>query len=204
MIPRRRIAVFGLSANPPTGDAGHRGIVRWLGQTPLPEAADRVVDEIWILPVYRHAFSQKRDLAAFEHRVAMCRLAFEDLPRARVLTTEAEVHHRTLPELPGTVDTLRFLREARPQDEFLLVLGQDTFADLEAGKWKGSDEILRLHRVVVIQRPGAEGQVGYRVPGLGPVSSTVARHDEDLAASLLHEPVAQYVRTHCLYPSAGC
>jgi hypothetical protein len=46
---RRTVCLFGLSADPPTGAQGHVGIVRALQQM-------NEWDEIWVLPVYRHAF----------------------------------------------------------------------------------------------------------------------------------------------------
>jgi nicotinate-nucleotide adenylyltransferase len=192
------VALFGLSANPPTGEAGHRGIVRWLAETSLPEAGGRRVDEIWVLPVYRHAYTQKRDLAPFEDRLQMCRLAFGDLPRTRILDVERDVQAELDPAPAGTVDTLRHLRRRCPGCRFLLVLGQDTYRDLAAHRWKGSEELLSTTEVVVIRRPGAGGTEGHHVPALGPVSSTEARDAHDLER-LLHDPVARYVRERGLY-----
>jgi nicotinic acid mononucleotide adenylyltransferase len=45
----RRIALYGLSADPPTGHGGHVGIVQALVNMPL-------FDEVHILPVYRHTY----------------------------------------------------------------------------------------------------------------------------------------------------
>ena len=47
---RKQVCLFGLSADPPTGDSGHTGIVKAL-------AAMDEFDEIRVLPVYRHNFS---------------------------------------------------------------------------------------------------------------------------------------------------
>jgi len=41
-------------------------------------------ERLLAVPVYRHAFDKK--LASFEHRVAMCELAFAELPRVEVMT----------------------------------------------------------------------------------------------------------------------
>lgn len=74
---RRQVCLFGTSANPPTGSGGHAGIVKALVDL-------RRFDEVLILPVYRHPFETKRDqLAGYDHRVAMCRLAFEPPPGGR-------------------------------------------------------------------------------------------------------------------------
>lgn len=48
----RRVCLFGTSADPPTGTAGHVGIVQTLAALP-----DHAFDEIRVLPVYRHTFA---------------------------------------------------------------------------------------------------------------------------------------------------
>ena len=67
--PGTRVVLYGLSANPPTGDGGHGSIVQHLAE---------LFDEVWILPVYRHVYSTKQNLAPYEHRERMCELAFTD------------------------------------------------------------------------------------------------------------------------------
>jgi nicotinic acid mononucleotide adenylyltransferase len=57
----RRVCLFGLSANPPTGTFGHQGIVAAL-------VAGGTFLEVWVLPVFTHAYASKRALAPFEHR----------------------------------------------------------------------------------------------------------------------------------------
>ena len=47
---RRKVCLFGTSADPPTGNGGHVGIIRAISE--LQE-----FDEIRILPVYRHNYS---------------------------------------------------------------------------------------------------------------------------------------------------
>lgn len=69
-MTKKKVCLFGVSANPPTGNNGHVGIVTALINL-------NVYEEIRILPVYRHAFCSKRDqLVDFSHRAAMCELAF--------------------------------------------------------------------------------------------------------------------------------
>lgn len=45
----KKVCLFGLSGDPPTGESGHVGIVKAL-------IALNVYDEIHILPVFRHTF----------------------------------------------------------------------------------------------------------------------------------------------------
>eukprot|EP00553_Chaetoceros_curvisetus_P003568 CAMPEP_0204629914 /NCGR_PEP_ID=MMETSP0717-20131115/19180_1 /ASSEMBLY_ACC=CAM_ASM_000666 /TAXON_ID=230516 /ORGANISM="Chaetoceros curvisetus" /LENGTH=58 /DNA_ID=CAMNT_0051646983 /DNA_START=22 /DNA_END=195 /DNA_ORIENTATION=- len=58
MTQMRRICLFGLSADPPTGKGGHMSIVQYLSnlKSPLDET-QLEFDEVRVLPVYRHMFS---------------------------------------------------------------------------------------------------------------------------------------------------
>jgi nicotinic acid mononucleotide adenylyltransferase len=106
MSTQRHVAVFGLSANPPTHACGHGGIVRVVaplvdevrrascGMSLLPAHA-RACCQLWVLPVFQHAFSAKANLAPFEHRLRMCELGLAAAAPAgavvRVLDTERRV-----------------------------------------------------------------------------------------------------------------
>lgn len=74
----RQVLLYGTSANPLTGLQGHMGAVAYCRQ---------LVDEVWILPVYQHIYSTKRQLAPFHHRVNMCKLAI------KVLSAEEGAHY---------------------------------------------------------------------------------------------------------------
>lgn len=81
---RKRVCLFGLSADPPTGDCGHRGIVSHLANM------DKF-DEIRVLPVYNHMLTSKRGKQiAFDHRVNMCRISFGDIPKVVISKAECD------------------------------------------------------------------------------------------------------------------
>jgi len=212
------VAVFGLSADPPTGEGGHAGIVRWCASelsVPVrrddPASARRGVDEVWVLPVYRHIFRQKTEMTPYEHRLAMARLAFTDLEgtraRVRVLETERDIHEAAARRghasvRLGTYDVLRRLMRQAPETRFVLVLGADTHADLRAGKWAHAAELLELVEVVALPRAGVPfaGTVE-SPPSLHAVSSSLARSSTDLAylRRALQPQVLDYILEHRLY-----
>lgn len=110
---KRRVCLFGLSADPPTGSGGHLGIVEHL-------ASMEMFDQIRVLPVYSHMFAVSRIIcrykfevsifrvcsahssclkhfilqskrgkqAPFQSRIQMCQLLFKDIPN--VIVSEAE------------------------------------------------------------------------------------------------------------------
>lgn len=152
------MCLFGTSANPPTGDGGHRGIVSHLARA-------NGVDEVRVLPVYRHMYASKRgNQASYDDRVAMCRLAFAGLPKVTVSESERTCFERAAVGLNGdderaavrvgTADLLDMLMADEPDADFALALGTDTFMDLTAWKWRRSRDVLSLTggRVSVIYR----------------------------------------------------
>ena len=206
----KRIIIFGLSANPPTGLGGHAGIVRWAAKDArLQPWGGAGADEVWVLPVYRHAFAAKRQMASFDHRLAMARLAFESLPdlegRVRVLETEREVVEAFAVDEPdaviGTVDVVRWLDARHDGVEWALLLGADTYRDLQEGRWKESETLLGLVSLVAIPRKGVDVDVpsASGAPELEQVSSSAVREDFRRWSHALQPEVRRYIETHGLY-----
>lgn len=136
-----KVAIFGISANPPTGLNGHCGIVRYLANC-------GIFNEVWVLPVYQHIYSNKPNLVDYSHRLEMCRLCMvpetHDSCVVKVLPLEmyASQFYRSLhgeTYKVGTIDVLDMIRLTYPKLEFHLVLGGDTYNDLIHKKWKESD-----------------------------------------------------------------
>uniref|UniRef100_A0AAV1TMP9 Cytidyltransferase-like domain-containing protein n=1 Tax=Peronospora matthiolae TaxID=2874970 RepID=A0AAV1TMP9_9STRA len=160
----REVLLFGLSANPPTGTTGHMGVVKH---------CRAFYDEIWLVPVFQHVYSTKRELAPFEHRVEMCRLALETLKREqedgaelKVVEEEREMFEHVaatrkyigrIDELRlGSVDLVLYLLGKYQDTNFTMLLGGDTYADLLAGKWNRGDELMQLVKFLVVDRKGVE------------------------------------------------
>ena len=209
----RSILLFGLSANPPTGSGGHAGIVGWAasGRT-FAALSNRAPAEVWVLPVYVHSFSQKRNMPAFPHRMAMARLAFARLPGASVPVRVLDVERRVAEawaegsapgSRPGTVDVVRYLAAAHPGTRFGLLLGADTYLDLAAGRWKESEALRSLVDMVVVPRrgKGSPDALAADPPELSDISSSVLRAttDENTWRQAVCPEVFAYVREHGLY-----
>ena len=204
----RRILLFGLSANPPTGEGGHRGLVRWVATRPAHPELGGPIEAVWVLPVARHAFAEKANLADFEHRLAMCRLAFEDLPGGvpvEVLDVEREVARARAGRPVGTIDVIEALEARHPEVRFGLLLGADTARDLVRGRWRRADELRARIPLVVVGRPGDAGlegdlAVAPDAPAPSAVSSTEARRATgDRLRALVAPAVADYIERHGLY-----
>jgi nicotinate-nucleotide adenylyltransferase len=59
-----------------------------------------------------------------------------------------------LPKPSYTVETLLYLQEEYPQHTFSIILGSDSFQNIE--KWKNADHLLNNYSFYIYQRPGFE------------------------------------------------
>ncbi len=185
------IGLFGGSFNPP--HVAHQLVTLY-----VLESQD--LDEVWLLPTYRHAFG--KDLAPFEDRMAMCRLAIAPLgPRAKVLATEAELAQRPDFRASRTLHLLEALRDAHPEHRFRLIVGSDILA--EADKWYRWDAVVALAPLLVIGRAGHLPPNATATELVMPeVSSTevrkrVARRES--VRNLLPREVVRYIDERGLY-----
>ena len=136
-----RIAVFGGTFDPP-----HRGHLAIAGAI----VRQRMADEVWLMVSPENPFKQGRRITPEWMRVEMAERAVASLPeevRSRVRVSDFEAR---LPKPTYTVTTLRALRKAYPDDEFVLVIGEDNLRSF-AG-WRGPEEILHDYGVIVYPR----------------------------------------------------
>jgi nicotinate-nucleotide adenylyltransferase len=184
---RRTVALLGGSFNPP--HVGHVMAAWWVRAT-------QPVDEVWLLPAWRHPFG--KELAPFADRVRMCRLAVRGVAGVKVSSAERELEGDPL--CGKTARTLEWLRERHPGTRFALVVGTDILR--ETVKWYRWDRVAQLARVIVVGRQGYPEGSPAGAPLLPEVSSTEVRarlaRGED-AAGLVPRAVADYARERRLY-----
>jgi nicotinate-nucleotide adenylyltransferase len=183
----KRIALLGGSFNPP--HVAHVMAAWWV-------LATEDVDEVWLLPTYKHAFG--KELAPFEDRVAMCRLAVKGLRGVKVSSVEKALAKDPL--VGKTVRVLELLRERHPRTRFALVVGTDILR--EVSKWYRWEDIQRLADVIVVGREGYPQGAPPGAPLLPRISSTEIRErlarGEDVRG-LVGKGVEEYARRKRLY-----
>jgi nicotinate-nucleotide adenylyltransferase len=103
-----------------------------------------------------------------------------------------------------TVDTLRALRDKRPDAELVLIVGSDTYPEMNT--WRDHETVFSLATVAVVGRPGAalpEGERAVAVEGAGlPISSTEIRRrvaERRSIRYLVADAVADYIEKRGLY-----
>jgi nicotinate-nucleotide adenylyltransferase len=170
------------------------------------------LDELRVLPTGQ-AWHKTRTISAAEHRLAMTRLAFADVPKAVVDEREIRREGPTF-----TVHTLRELHAEFPDAELFLVLGEDQARAFST--WHEFEAIAQLAIICVAARAiltDAEATSGtpnpsssdpmpqhfhpMKMPNM-PVSATLIRAriaDHQDIISLVSEPVARYIANHHLF-----
>ena len=131
----KSIALFGGSFNPP--HIGHYEIAR-------RAARRKTIDEVWIVPVYRHPFGKK--MASFADRLRGCRSFFKPLgPKVKVKDWE-----RRLGGTSYTIRLIRHLKKKYPRHKFCLILGADAYR--ERKEWKDFEAIKKEVGLIVFPR----------------------------------------------------
>nr|MBF0682998.1 nicotinate-nucleotide adenylyltransferase [Pseudomonas sp.] len=138
----RRIGILG-----GTFDPIHIGHLR--GALEVSEMLE--LDELRLIP---NALPPHRETpqGSSQHRLAMVRLAVEDVP---ALTVDARELERDRPSY--TIDTLESLRaELAHADQLFLLMGWDAFCGLPG--WHRWEELLHHCHILVLQRPDADSE----------------------------------------------
>ncbi len=170
------------------------------------------LDELRVLPTGQ-AWHKSRTLSPAEHRLAMTRLAFSDVPKAVVDEREIRREGPTF-----TVHTLRELHAEFPDAELFLVLGEDQARAFNT--WHEFEAIAQLAIICVAARailtdeeatsgtpnsPSSDPMPQHfhplKMPNM-PVSATLIRAriaDHQDILPLVTEPVARYIANHHLF-----
>ncbi|MCB7137972.1 nicotinate-nucleotide adenylyltransferase [Cellulosimicrobium marinum] len=168
------------------------------------EAAARFdLDEVVFVPTGRPSFKQHQQVSPAEHRYLMTVIATASNPRFTVSRVDVD-----RPGLTFTVDTLRELRDSRPDAELFFITGADAIEQILT--WKDADELWKMAHFVAVSRPGHRLSVDGLPPGVVTmlevpalaISSTDCRrraHAGQPVWYLVPDGVVQYIAKHGLY-----
>ncbi len=149
-------------------------------------------------------------ITAPQHRLNMVKLAIAGNPHLAVSLIDI---NRFGPSY--TVDTIRlFLDQWGAQAEIFFVMGSDSLADLPT--WRQPERLMRLCRIVVVERPGYRvvlDDLDRLLPGAASLIRMLDTPTLDISSTgirrriregrsvryLLPQAVEQYIRTHGLY-----
>lgn len=195
----KKTAIFGGTFNPP--HMGHSFMLKAIAE--FPE-----IEKILVMPA-KAPPHKSGEIVSPQHRVNMCRLAFEGLPKAEISLDELSLEGKSY-----TVKTLEYLREKGIKNP-ALVIGADSLINFH--KWYMFEKILSLCELYVFMRGGMSEskllsakenleKLGAKITLLNvlppEISSTEIRQNikkGDCNGTLLDRNVLEYIKSHSLY-----
>jgi nicotinate-nucleotide adenylyltransferase len=107
------------------------------------------LEKVWIIISPQNPFKTNSILLNEYDRLQLVRLAVED--DSRIKASDVEFH---LPRPSYTVNTLIYLEEKYPEHSFSIIMGSDSFSNLQ--KWKNYEVIIKNYPIYIYKRPGHE------------------------------------------------
>lgn len=163
------------------------------------------LDRILLIPAKEPVHKTINDSITPSQRLDMLKLAIEGNPYFEASSLEI-----TRSEPSYTLYTINDMKEIYPEDEFFLIIGSDSFNELDT--WKSYAEILKIVNIAVMKRPG-DPELRKDLVALSfnviiienpeiEISSTMIRERVKLGKSiryLVPEPVINYIDSRGLY-----
>jgi len=107
------------------------------------------INKVWFIVSPQNPFKESKTLLNEFDRLHLVRLATQDDNRIKCSDIEFN-----LPKPSYTSNTLTFLSEKYPEHQFSLIMGSDSYQNLD--KWKNYETIINNYPVYVYKREGHE------------------------------------------------
>jgi nicotinate-nucleotide adenylyltransferase len=134
------IGIFSGSFNPV--HIGHLALANW-----LCEYDD--LDEIWFLVTPQNPLKDREGLMDYDLRFNMVKEAIGGYPKFKVSDMEC-----SLPLPSYTIDTLRMLQKTYPEYLFHLIIGADSWANIN--QWKDAQALINEFPILIYPRENYE------------------------------------------------
>lgn len=105
------------------------------------------MDRIWFVVSPQNPFKPSKTLLNEYDRLDLVKLAIEDNFGMETCDIEFKLSKPSY-----TVDTLAYLREKYPTHQFSVIMGSDSYQNLD--KWKNSEVLINQYNFIVYPRPG--------------------------------------------------
>lgn len=179
-----------------------------LGRAAVTEAG---LSKLIVMPAYIQPFKQGKRVTDDEHRLAMARLAFEEIENAEISTFETDRMR-----VSYTYDTLTELKKSYPENELFFITGTDSFVSVDT--WYKGIDLLQNFSFIVSVRPGCrEAELNAKIleykekygtniikltSAMPDISSSMIREkykEGESVTGLIPEKVERYIAEHGLY-----
>jgi nicotinate-nucleotide adenylyltransferase len=107
------------------------------------------LDEVWLVVSPQNPFKNSQTLLNENHRLNLVRTALDGEKKIRASNVEFK-----LPKPSYTINTLTYLKEKYPNNDFVIIMGSDSFQNFP--NWKNALLIAKDYPVYIYKRPGFE------------------------------------------------
>ena len=104
------------------------------------------LDEVWFVVSPQNPFKNTSSLLNEQHRLSLVKIAIDGEKKLKASNVEFK-----LPRPSYTADTLVYLSEKYPKKIFSIIMGSDSYQNIE--KWKNYKYIINNYNIFIFQRP---------------------------------------------------
>lgn len=175
---------------------GHINIVNFLIDNCL-------VEKVWFVVTPENPDKISNNLTDFIHRYEMVKIEVKD--NNNLLASDVELKL----ERPNyTINSLRYISNAFPDNNFSLIIGEDNLVNFK--KWKDYKEIMNNFKIYVYPRKTKlkrdmkllmSNNIEIIEAPLIDLSSTNIRNDKNYAKQFISDSIYKYITTNNLYKS---
>lgn len=108
---------------------------------------ETALDKIWFVVSPQNPFKQQKTLLNEYDRLHLITIAIEGTPALKATDIEFK-----LPRPSYTIDTMTYLGEKYPQHTFSIIMGSDSFQNIDS--WKNGELLKARYTIYVYGRPG--------------------------------------------------
>lgn len=105
------------------------------------------IKQVWLIVSPHNPLKKSSNLLNEYHRLHLVKTAIEGENNIKASSVEFN-----LPKPSYTIDTLTYLTEKYPEHEFSIIMGSDSFTNIN--KWKNYELLLKNYTIYIYSRPG--------------------------------------------------
>jgi len=178
---------------------GHINIANFLIDNDL-------VEKVWFVVTPENPEKSSNSLTNFTHRYEMVKIQVKD--NNNLLASDIELN---LKRPNYTIDSLRYISKAYPDNSFSLIIGEDNFVNFK--KWKAYKEIMNYYKIYVYPRKTRlktdmklvmSNNIEMIKAPLIDLTSTNIRNNinqKDFSKEYISDSIYKYITTNNLYKS---
>jgi nicotinate-nucleotide adenylyltransferase len=107
------------------------------------------IDKVWFVVSPHNPLKDANSLLNEYNRLHLVELAIKDNPKFRASNVEFR-----LPKPSFTIDTLTYLTEKFPLEQFSIIIGSDSWQNIH--RWKNYEQLISKYAFIIYNRPGFE------------------------------------------------